>query len=280
MHPILQPRIDIDSTDPPLVAYCADFDGGQWRLTELVRDVFDRHLTSFALSLTKYSSIDGDSAAASLRRAAKAVYNTDKYKSRGEFGELFLHAILRDYYNAHPAVSKIFFKDSDNDTVKGFDAVHLVEHDGRIELWLGEVKFYADLDDAIRSVCAELKIHTQTDYLRREFVAITSKLDPAWEFSASVEAMLDENQTLDAIVDALVVPVLLTYESQAVKAATVVSDAYIEQLQKECEDAWERFSQGAKHERKIRIILMLLPISDKRQLLDQMHSQLKIWQQI
>ena len=34
------------------------------------------------------------------------------------------------------AISKVFFKDSPNDTVKGFDAVHVVESLDGLELWL------------------------------------------------------------------------------------------------------------------------------------------------
>ena len=49
----------------------------------------------------------------------------DVIKKRGEFGELILHVILRDYFNTTPLVSKIFFKDTDGFTVHGFDSVHI-----------------------------------------------------------------------------------------------------------------------------------------------------------
>jgi len=41
----------------------------------------------------------------------------DKYKRRGEFGELILHLLLRDYYSTIPLISKIYFKDTDGATV-------------------------------------------------------------------------------------------------------------------------------------------------------------------
>ena len=34
----------------------------------------------------------------------------DKIKKRGEFGELILHVLLRDYFNSVPLVSKIYFR--------------------------------------------------------------------------------------------------------------------------------------------------------------------------
>ncbi|MEI3544396.1 MAG: Hachiman antiphage defense system protein HamA [Alistipes communis] len=37
-----------------------------------------------------------------LQEAAKTVYTTDKYKKRGEFGELILHLLLRDFCNTIP----------------------------------------------------------------------------------------------------------------------------------------------------------------------------------
>ena len=46
-----------------------------------------------------------------LAEAAKTVYTTEKYKKRGEFGELILHLILRDFFETVPLLSKIYFKD-------------------------------------------------------------------------------------------------------------------------------------------------------------------------
>lgn len=60
------------------------------------------------------------------------MYSTDKYRRRGEFGELLLHAALVDFYGAEPAVSKI---------------------------WLGEAKFYSAFDDAMDSVLKDIQAH-------------------------------------------------------------------------------------------------------------------------
>lgn len=278
--PVLELRVDLTSLSPPASAYCASFDGGKWRMKPLVDDVFNRHLTSFALSFTPYDSIDGDSAAEALANAARSVYSTDKYQSRGEFGELFLHAILRDFYGAVPAVSKIFYKDSPNDTVKGFDSVHLVEGDEGIELWLGEVKFYSSLSSAISSVTTELSAHSKKKYLRREFVAITNKLDPAWKFSDEVRDLLHRNRTLDSIVDSLVIPVMLTYNSAAVRGSTVVGQAYIEALQAELQGAWDRIVGAIKLKKKLRLVVILLPLNDKKKLVKYMHKKLLHWKAI
>jgi hypothetical protein len=66
----------------------------------------------------------------------------NKYLKRGEFGELILHLILRDFHNTIPLLSKIYFKDSIGHTVHGFDAVHIDPVNKT--LWLGESKLYID----------------------------------------------------------------------------------------------------------------------------------------
>jgi len=63
---------------------------------------------------------------------------SDKYKKRGEIGELLLHVICREVFKTYPAITKYFYKDSANNTVKGFDAVHVVVGGDGLELWLGE----------------------------------------------------------------------------------------------------------------------------------------------
>jgi hypothetical protein len=60
-----------------------------------------------------------------LRAAAQRVYATKKFANRGEFGELLLHIAARQVFNTLPEI-KVYYKDADNDTVKGFDSVHAV----------------------------------------------------------------------------------------------------------------------------------------------------------
>lgn len=252
----------------------------QWRAPDLVQDLFFRHLASFALSFTEFNQITGDTAGRSLSRAAKVVYSTDKYKRRGEFGELILHAIARDFFTAQPAVSKIYYKDSDNDTVKGFDSVHIVENDGEIELWLGEVKFYSDLKRAISDVTAELKLHLAGNFLKREFVAITNKLDAQWPHSQAVARMLDEANSLDDIVSSIVMPVLLTYNSKATQKWDVVGPDYLADLHEESQAALEDFRKKLNVPVSVTLQLILLPLEDKDRLTRLFHEKLKVWQHL
>ena len=119
---------------------------------------------------------------------------------------------MREAIGTEPAISKIFFKDSVNATVKGFDAVHVLDTPDGLELWIGEVKFYTSITKAIADVVPELEAHFRDDYLRKEFILITGKLDPSWSCTERVADLLHRNRSLDEVVSSIVVPVLLTYD--------------------------------------------------------------------
>lgn len=280
MTPVHQVRCQMMSESPSLTALCAGYELGEWRAQPLVDDLFQRHLASFALSFTDWNDINGETAAKALKKAAKAVYTTDKYGSRGEFGELLLHAAAKDFFGAQPAVSKLHYKDSPNDTVKGFDCVHLIENQDKPELWIGEVKYYPDLTRAIRDSTDELVDHLAPDYLRREFIAITNKLDESWPHAGAVRTMLDEARSLDDILPNLVVPVLLTYNSPAVASHGVVDDDYVTALRAEAEDGWQRFCSKVKTPFPITLHLILVPLLDKVKLTEMFNTKLQAWQNI
>ncbi len=280
MRPVLEVRVSQLDIEPTLTSVCPGYERRVWRDEDLARDTFDRHLASFALPYSEFGSLNHDNAGPLLRRAAKAVYATEKYARRGEFGELLLHAISRDIFNSHPAISKITFKDGPNETVKGFDEVHVVEMDGELELWLGEVKFYSDLTRGIGDVTAELADHLATDYLRGEFVAIVNKLDPSWPHSSRVARLLDENTSLDEIFDALTIPVLLTYDSHAVSVHERVCQGYIDALTAEAEAAWTKFAAKVDPAWDVRLRLLLLPLRQKTRLAELMQERLLAWQQL
>ena len=99
-------------------------------MTAVADYLFD-WLLEFSLKYSELQNVNYLTAAQMLRNAAKTVYTTDKYGKRGEFGELLLHAFIRQAFDSEPAVSKIYYKTANNETVKGFDAVHIVEQEWR-----------------------------------------------------------------------------------------------------------------------------------------------------
>ena len=149
-----------DDTFPDLHGVCAGFESRQWRKDQLVDYLFE-YLPEFALTYSELENITRDNIVAKIRQVVASIYQSEKFKNRGEFGELLLHAIIREMHNTIPAISKIYYKDGPNETVKGFDAVHVVVTEKTLELWLGEVKFYSNINAAISDVIEELNQHIQ-----------------------------------------------------------------------------------------------------------------------
>jgi len=260
--------------DRAISGLCAGYEGKRWRHSVLA-DFLMESLPDFCLTYSEYNEIGHESAVRMIRKAAKAVYNTDKFKSRGEFGELLLHVILKMTMGTLPAVSKIYYKDSVNDTVKGFDAVHVVPSETGFELWLGEVKFYGDIGAAIRDVAAELDQHLKADYLRSEFVAILNKVDEHWPHAQQLMALLNERTSLDQVFEACCIPVLLTYDGDATAQHDVFTDEYKAALIEEMRDIKERFD-GRVSTVPHRIHLFLVPLSTKKVLVEALHQKLEV----
>jgi len=215
-----------------------------------------------------------------LRNAARNLYQSVKYKNRGEIGELMLHVIIRELYNTVPAISKIYYKDGPNDTVKGFDAVHVIVKDQDLELWLGEVKFYTDITGAINDVSKEINDHIQKDYLRDEFIAITNKIDDAWPLADKLKVLLDANTSLDQVFSQACIPVLLTYDSIVIAKYDESSVAYQNEIKAEFENLYETFKKKVGDEVPLTVHLFLLPLKTKAELVMSFDEELRKLQQI
>lgn len=263
------------------MALCAGYEREAWRVEAFANQVFE-WLPSFALSWSEQQeALGSESAVQLLRRAARTVYRTDKYERRGEFGELILHGILLQEFGTQAAISKIWFKDAANDTVKGFDVIHVTDLPGdKLHLWLGEAKFYKDLNRGVDDSLSELADHLKVDYLRAEFAFTTNKIDPSAPFAERLRRLLDESTSLDEVFSVLHVPVLLTYDSQALSRHSEHSDEYFEELRVEAEAAWHRFSGGMKDFGQIVVHLVLVPLYTKETLIEILHEKLKSWQNI
>lgn len=276
--PFIEVRVKELGSSPSAIGLCVGYELGEWRSEQFVDHIME-WLPEFSLSYSELQSIHSGNMVALLREAAKKVYTTEKFKNRGEFGELFLHIAIRQVFESVPAISKIYYKSSLNDTVKGFDAVHVViGHDG-LELWLGEAKFYEDVKEAINAVVAELKVHTQRDYLKDEFVLISGKIDSSWPHASELKKLLSPNTSLDHVFKKTCIPILLTYDSACVNKFTEISTAYINEFREEILKNHKLFASKdlPKH---IILHLFLLPIKTKKELVAALDNKLKGLQNI
>ncbi|MGL4603828.1 MAG: HamA C-terminal domain-containing protein [Iodobacter sp.] len=267
------------------LALCAGFERGDWRNDQLADHVME-WLPEFALSQSELSEIGHQNAVRITKKAAKLVYQTEKYGLRGEFGEILLHIAIRQVYKTIPAVSKIYYKTALNETVKGFDAVHVVKKDDGLELWIGETKFYKNVTSAIYDVAKEIVEHLETDYLKSEFMLIKNKIDPDWPEAELLNELLNGNTSLDKVFQRVCIPILLTYESSVVKITNKSDDVYVSSIRKEINECYKKMREKLNDEYKgrfkedlpITVHVILIPLKDKKALIASLDTRLKAMQ--
>jgi hypothetical protein len=260
-----------------LRVYHVGFESNKFRLTALV-EVIRKVIPEFALGLHNGSSIPLTEVVERLAEAAKTVYLTDKYQKRGEFGELILHLLLRDWCDTIPLVSKIYFKDAHNVNVHGFDGIHITNDGTTKKLWLGESKLYKDGIDGVKELAKDVLHHVNGDYLKMEFELIRRKLP---EDTPDIEYWLNlmhKHKNLDDVFDSIVIPLVCTYSSPIFEDYDNACKEYFEALEKECKKLFDTFS--SKVNTDVELVLLLLPVPDKDELNNELDSKLKHMQKI
>ena len=236
-------------------------------------------LPEFALKASEIHGLASHNCVTLMRNAATKVYKSEKFRNRGEFGELFLHIAIRQVFDSIPAISKIYYKSARNDTVKGFDAVHVVPTNGSFELWLGEAKFYKDASAVVRDVAREIVEHTQYDYLRDEFILISDKIEDSTEFADELRELLSRNTSIDEVFTRVCIPVFLTYDSDTVASFTEASEEYAGAFAEEVEEVYQQFTDKEIPE-DLQIHLFLMPLESKAELITSLDESLRRWQEL
>lgn len=277
----LKPEPFFKGNDQLVVVEQEDFLGlnvgyecSQWRYAAF-SDYLFKWLFEFATPFSDLRKLNYANCMEMIKRAAEVVYSTEKYGKRGEFGELMLHAILRELFDTEPIANKLFFKSAVNDPVKGFDAVHArMNPNGHLELWLGEVKFYTDISAAINSVAGEIIDHLRVDKLREEFLCVGNIVDPTWKHAQSVLRLFSRGTSLDDVFKIVCIPVLLTYESKVVKSGKAISKAFLQSLREELILNHGRFREKVPPI-PVKIHLVLLPLDSKEELVNTLDKKLR-----
>lgn len=93
------------------------------------------------------------------REQRKAILSRMRYDSAapdatklkyGFYGEVLLDLILRVFLRTSVLAARgYFYSPIENSEAKGFDAFHLMERNGNIDLWFGEAKFYQQYKSAM-----------------------------------------------------------------------------------------------------------------------------------
>lgn len=207
----------------------------------------------------------------------------DRYLRKGEFGELILHVLLRDFKNSIPLISKIYFRDSLGTAVHGFDAVH-IQPDTK-SLWLGESKIYQDGKQGVKALVEDIKEHITNDYMQSEFGIISRKIElfediPERKYWID---LIDSSNTLKDQLDNITIPLLCTYESNNFsKYDDETINNFIIDYEKEVRELKTYFDNENDHplRSKLNIILLLFPVQSKKELVSRMHKNLSILQSV
>lgn len=263
---------------PELRAYYIGFDQQKFRLAPLV-DVIRSVIPEFSLGYHSGKEVPLNEIVNRLKEAADTVYQTDKYQKRGEFGELILHLLLRDFCETIPLISKIYFKDSYDVPAHGFDGVQVSIVGSEKKLWLGESKLYKSGSAGIRELAEDIKKHVNEQYLRKEFNLISKKLPECIPEIEYWRNLMDRNQRLDTIFSGIVIPMVCTYSSEVFTNHCDNTSDCIDEFEKECQ-ALSTLFNSLNDNHDIEIILMLLPVQDKDLLTEELDRRLKAMQSV
>lgn len=214
---------------------------------------------------------------------AKKALDNLPYKRRGEFGELILHMLLRDFKGTIPLVSKVYFKDSSGVPAHGFDTVH-ISPDEKI-LWLGESKLYKKGKRGISELINDLNEHFKKEYLNEQFLIIKKNLEcnnipqrDEW-----IENLSNCNKLKDKL-NMINIPMLCTYEDDIYSKFTDFNSeeaiSYHETNVRELKNFFDNKKNNHPLKDSLNVILLLFPIKDKTELLKLLHQKLWIMQNL
>ena len=271
-------RVHEINIDHGVTGLCIGYENKSWRYDQFVDHVME-WIPEFALNWSERKRMRDFNCVHLMKKAARKIYETNKFDNRGEFGELFLHIAIRQSFNTIPAVSKIYYKDAHNDTVKGFDAVHIVLYDDELQLWIGESKFYNHFSKAVHDVVDELVKHTNFDYLRSEFNIIVDKIDKEWPEYDRLTELIHPNTSMDNIVDKVCIPVLLTYDSKIINEFDSISTSFNKSFCEEIQKNYGYFVDQTSF-LNLSIHLFLFPLHKKVELIKKLDEKLKLWQNL
>lgn len=321
-------------------AYFVGFDLQRYRNDELTEKIMDT-IVDFAFGY--HTGILKTYNRQQLKEAATAIYKIDSYKSmrqvylnedaqlfdceltaekkylkRGEFGEMILHLILRDFFGSTPLVSKLHFKDTDGGVVHGFDVVHIGTDPlapTHRTLYLGESKIYSRKDNkagenGITDLLNDIKVHFKVDFLMREIALIGKKKDSF----ISIETYQDANTKMDYekfieeknywfdcfanvesgkmklqdLFSSVSIPLICTYQSKIFDGVIDESaESFKNAFEKETQKLREAFQkalnsipieEGQPDRKNLNIILILFPIPSKKTLISTLHHKLNAQQ--
>jgi hypothetical protein len=258
------------------------------RTKELI-DAVVRTIPEYVFAQYENPEIPQNDAIDKIREAANHLHSVEKFvksetnrEHSGDFGELLLHLLLRDFKGTIPLVSKVYFKDSNNISPHGFDAVHISPEE-KI-LWLGESKFYTEDKRGLSALISDLDEHINKDYLNQQFLIIKKNVE-----SNSIPRrdewikILTDCSKLEDKINLINIPMLCTYEHDIyTKFDNLDTREAIEYHESNIFELKSYFDSKNTHKLrdKLNIVLFLFPIINKKEIVNAYTDRLRHLQQI
>lgn len=240
-----------------LSAYDVEYDGRDWRCSELVDYLID-WIPEVVLPPEILATFDHLSAQTVLPRAIEACDTHGKLTSQTLLSELMLHAILRHHHKSEPIACKIFHM---NAGTLVFSSAHVILDNAGDQLWLGQtrVSTAADRDGIPKAIASALKAAFNKDVLKRERKMILQLRHPRHLSDHNLGRSMAANGKVDDLLSVLHVPILIAYDSDVLSSG--FTDEYVKHLRDEAEDIYEAVKEDVALEfRDINIHIFLVPV--------------------
>jgi hypothetical protein len=252
---------------------CAGFEVKAWRCVPFAEHLME-WLPEYALPEDELA-VTHANMYVQLKKAAVRVYKSEKYKKRGEAGEITLHAICRDYFDTLPISPRVFYKSASNDVVKAFDMVHArFPKAGGVELWLGESKLYSDTKEAIAEALKSVTEHLEQGFLKEQKLLLGPQIPKSTPRYDELMELFEPQTSLDKSLAAGVFVIGILSNSAACGAAKVIDDAYKADLEKEFSVVKQRLEKSGLT-KDIRIVLLYVPLASKDNFVAAFDTKLK-----
>ncbi|HEL0442949.1 TPA: DUF1837 domain-containing protein [Streptococcus equi subsp. zooepidemicus] len=270
------------------------------KIDDWSEDIFD-DIANFALGKSKALELAQDSPRKAHREGRRLLYNIDevksankyylskqyskeddKYLNRGEFGELILYHLLDRKLKKPQLISKLYFKDSFNAVVHGFDAVHYDTQNN--DLWLGESKFYKDKNSALRELAKDLHSHFNVNFFNQEFTIISNRFSDLNIENEAIKQLIDPNTKFLSKMIKINACFFALFDSNILESfefeegSDRVSENFEEKLKetmKKTRNYFEKQISNFQNKERLKIHLLLFPVTSKNELVRKLHHKLK-----
>lgn len=186
----------------------------------------------------------------------------------GFYGEVLIDLIMRCFLNTNVILARGYlYSPIENSEVKGFDAFHLVESNGKLDLWLGEAKFYVAYKKPITDVLEKLDKSLSDAYVHKNLLALIDWQDRFTSSSTQLTDLLDsweENPEINLAEEMkkynirLTYPILIAYQQGSTHEFHESIGKCIEHI---C-DEFKRLNISIPASFDYRLFFIFLPLSD------------------